>query len=84
MNLDIRLPIGAMFSLIGAILAISGFLTNSNTEMYRPSLGINVNLWWGLVLFLFGAVMLAFALRAKRIAAKDLANTPKPSHTSVR
>ena len=37
MNLDIRLPIGAMFSLIGAILAISGFLTNSNTEMYPVS-----------------------------------------------
>ncbi|MCX6967215.1 MAG: hypothetical protein NTZ46_05440 [Verrucomicrobia bacterium] len=82
MNLDIRLPIGAMFSLIGALLAISGMLTNSDTEMYRPSLGINVNLWWGLVLFLFGSVMLTFALIARKAAA-DLDKPQKPAETNV-
>jgi hypothetical protein len=62
MGLDIRLPIGMMFSLLGAILAIYGLVTGSDSAMYKSSLDMNVNLWWGLVLFLFGAVMLAFAL----------------------
>ena len=65
MGLDIRLPIGMMFSLLGALLVIYGLATGSDTDMYKSSLDINVNFWWGLVLFAFGAVMLAFALRAR-------------------
>ncbi len=65
MGLDIRLPIGMMFSLLGALLATYGFFTASDHEMYRSSLDANVNLWWGLVLFAFGAAMLFFALRAR-------------------
>jgi hypothetical protein len=63
MGLDIRLPIGLMFSLIGALLAIYGFATGGDAGLYQSSLGINVNLWWGLLLFCFGAVMLLLALR---------------------
>jgi hypothetical protein len=62
MGLDIRLPIGMMFTLLGALLAIYGLATGSDSDMYKSSLDLNVNLWWGLVLFVFGAVMLAFAL----------------------
>jgi hypothetical protein len=62
MGLDIRLPIGMMFTLIGALLAIYGLATCSDSALYKSSLDLNINLWWGLVLFLFGAVMLAFAL----------------------
>jgi hypothetical protein len=58
MGLDIRTPIGAMFSILGAILAIYGFATGGDAELYRHSLGLNVNLWWGLVLLAFGLVML--------------------------
>ena len=65
MGLDIRLPIGMMFSLLGALLAIYGLATGSDGDMYKSSLDLNVNLWWGLVLFVFGAVMLFFALRAR-------------------
>jgi hypothetical protein len=65
MGLDIRLPIGMMFSLIGALLAIYGLATGSDSAMYGSSLGMNVNLWWGLVLFVFGAVMLSFALLSR-------------------
>jgi hypothetical protein len=64
MGLDLRLPIGMMFSLLGAILAIYGLATNSDA-MYLVSLGININLIWGGVLFVFGVVMLVFALRAR-------------------
>ncbi len=62
MGLDIRLPIGMMFSLLGALLAVYGLATGGDADMYKSSLAININLWWGLVLFVFGAIMLGFAL----------------------
>ena len=63
MNLDLRLPIGLMFSIIGALLTVFGLV--SDDAIYTKSLGINVNLWWGLVLLAFGLVMLGFANRAR-------------------
>lgn len=65
MGLDLRLPIGLMFSLLGALLMGYGFFTGSDKQMYQSSLGININLIWGAVLFVFGAIMLGFALRAR-------------------
>jgi hypothetical protein len=65
MTMDLRLPIGLMFTLFGVILGVYGLLS-SGAEMYQRSLGINVNLWWGLVLLVFGVIMLRFALRARR------------------
>jgi hypothetical protein len=64
MSLDVRFPIGGMFSIVGALLIIYGVV--SDPAIYEKSLGINVNLWWGLVLLVFGAVMLGFAYRAYR------------------
>jgi protein-S-isoprenylcysteine O-methyltransferase Ste14 len=74
MGLDLRWPIGLMFSLIGALLVIYGLITNSNTEIYARSLGLNINLLWGLVLLLFGAAMLAMAWRGAKKAAQELAS----------
>ena len=62
MRLDVRWPIGGMFSIFGAILTVYGIV--SNRAIYEKSLGINVNLWWGIVLLVFGLVMLGFAYRA--------------------
>lgn len=65
MDLDVRLPIGLMFSVFGLLLA--GFGLVSDPAIYAAhSLGINVNLDWGLVLLAFGATMLLVALRARR------------------
>lgn len=64
MRLDLRLPIGLMFAIFGAILTVYGLA--SDDAIYARSLGINVNLWWGLVLLAFGLVMLGFAIRARR------------------
>jgi hypothetical protein len=61
MGLDIRIPIGLMFAILGAVLIISGLAMD--VAIYRRSLGINVNLWWGLVLLIFGAVMFLFGRR---------------------
>ena len=63
MNLDLRLPIGLMFSLFGVLLTLFGLL--SDRGIYDRSLGINVNLWWGLVLLGCGLVMLRFATRKR-------------------
>lgn len=63
MRFDLRLPIGFLFSIFGAVLVIYGFVTPAET--YRQSLGINVNLYWGVVLCAFGGVMLGFAIRAR-------------------
>ena len=64
MKLDVRLPIGGMFALIGAIIAVYGLV--SDPAIYERSLGININLWWGLVMFAFGAFMLIMAWRAAK------------------
>jgi hypothetical protein len=65
MDLDVRLPIGLMFSLFGVLLA--GFGLVSDPRIYAEhSLGINVNLGWGVVLLAFGVTMLGLALRTRR------------------
>jgi putative Mn2+ efflux pump MntP len=64
MKMDLRLPIGLMFGAFGAMLTAFGLV--SDRAIYQRSLGINVNLWWGLVLLAFGLVMLYFGIRAER------------------
>ncbi len=64
MGLDIRLPIGGMFSIFGVMLVVYGLFTYGNA-MYQRSLGININIWWGLVLLVFGGLMLFFGIRGK-------------------
>jgi membrane protein implicated in regulation of membrane protease activity len=63
-RLDVRIPIGVMFTLFGAIIAVFGLV--SDPAIYECSLGININLWWGLVMLAFGAFMLIMAWRAAK------------------
>ncbi len=67
MGLDIRYPIGLMFGIIGLVMVVYGALTGAD-PMYQRSLGINVNVWWGVVLLVFGALMLYFARKTSREA----------------
>jgi hypothetical protein len=48
MGLDIRIPIGLMFSILGGLLTVYGLV--SDKAIYERSLGINVNLGWGVVM----------------------------------
>jgi cytochrome c biogenesis factor len=75
MGLDIRWPIGLMFSLIGAMLVIYGLATSGDPIYAQHSLGINVNLIWGLLLLVFGATMLLLAWRGSR---QPTATQPPP------
>jgi hypothetical protein len=63
---DIRIPIGLMFSVLGVLITIFGLFTHSDSVMYQRSLGINVNIIMGLIMILFGAVMLFLAFRKKK------------------
>jgi ABC-type Fe3+-siderophore transport system permease subunit len=62
MNFDLRLPIGIMFSFYGVLLVLYGLL--GDQAQYARSLGININLIWGLVLLVFGALMLGLSWRS--------------------
>lgn len=73
MRLDVRWPIGGMFAIIGALLTVYGLV--SPPALYERSLGINVNLWWGLVLLVFGVMMLVLAFRAQRVAKPNVTDS---------
>jgi len=62
MGLDIRLPIGGMFFIVGLLLTIYGVAT-SGDPAYQKSLSIDINLWWGLVMVIFGVIFLGFGIR---------------------
>jgi len=66
MNLDIRFPLGLMFGVMGLILALYGMV--SDRRAIAAGEAINLNLWWGLLLLVFGVAMLLLASRA---AQKD-------------
>ena len=65
MQLDIRLPIGLLFSFLGLLLIGYGVL--GDAAVYRRSLGININAWWGLAMLVFGAVMLLLGRRGSSV-----------------
>lgn len=66
MQLDVRLPMGYLFITLGLILA--GYGLASDKAIYiTHSLGRNVNLQWGVIFTLFGAIMLWLARRAKKL-----------------
>jgi hypothetical protein len=64
-QMDIRLPMGLMFLILGAIICVYGASTIGDPMYAEHSLGINVNLCWGSFLVLFGLAMLALVWRAK-------------------
>ena len=74
MGLDIRVPLGLIFLIIGGIMAVFGLVTRGS-DLYARSLGVNLNLTWGLLMFLFGLVMFVVGKRQKW---EDDPVTPRP------
>jgi hypothetical protein len=69
MGLDVRLPVGSMFAIMGALLL--GYGVAGDQSIYAKSLGININAIWGSVLLVFAAVLLALARRAATRGSGD-------------
>jgi hypothetical protein len=81
MGLDIRIPLGLVFLLIGGIMGIFGLCTHGDAALYQKSLGININLVWGSLMFAFGALMFFFGKRYKAAAATADPNAAaRPQH----
>ncbi len=55
-ELDLRLPMGLLFTVLGLVLAVYGLIADS--AIYKRSLGVNINFGWGVVMLLFGVLML--------------------------
>lgn len=70
MDMDIRIPIGLLFVVLGAILAITGLFTMNDAEMYARALGKNINLWTGIFMLVFGGGMLLAPYQAWRKRSK--------------
>ncbi len=84
-SLDIRMPIGGLFTVLGLLLGGYGLATGGDAARYATSLGVNINLWWGLVMLVFGVLLLAAASRARRNAsARPAEETVEGSATEAR
>jgi hypothetical protein len=78
MNFDVRIPMGLMFTLAGMVLTLFGLATNGDATVYTRSLGVDVNLGWGLVLVVFGLTTLLLGQRGQ----KRLENPPPEPRTN--
>ena len=74
MGLDIRIPLGLIFLITGTIMALYGLITRGDA-MYARSMDVNLNLIWGLVMFVFGVVMFLLGRQKKW---QDDPVTPRP------
>jgi len=61
MHIDIRTPLGLMFGIVGLLLVGVGLFADPSFN--APSLGINIDLWWGIAMTGFGGAMLWLARR---------------------
>ena len=63
MGLDLRWPIGLMFTLIGVLLTGFGAANPARSTTKIDGQDININLIWGILLLIFGVLMVIFAYR---------------------
>jgi len=75
MGLDIRLPLGLIFLIIGGIMTAFGAFTHGDAALYERSLGVNLNLIWGAMMVVFGGIMFFVGRRQKW---QDDPVTPRP------
>ena len=83
-GLDIRVPIGGLFTGLGLLLGGYGVATARQHERYAVSAGLNINLWWGLIMLAFGVLLLVVASRSTRPSARPADETPEGRATEGR
>ena len=84
MSLDLRIPMGLMFTMVGAILTAFGLATRDNAELYARSLGVDANLWWGMVLLVFGIAMLTLGRRGQKRLLAEAQKNPHSEESEPR
>jgi hypothetical protein len=77
MNLDLRIPMGLMFLIVGGLLTVYGLVT-MGSPIYEKSVGLNINLIWGMVMLVFGGVMLFLGRRGQSRPVKQVEGTTRP------
>jgi hypothetical protein len=77
MSLDLRIPMGLMFLIVGAILSAYGLAT-MGSPIYAKSVGMNINLIWGFVMLVFGGTMFLLGRRGQGKPAKEIEGTTRP------
>jgi membrane-bound ClpP family serine protease len=78
MNLDLRVPMGGLFTIVGFLLTVYGLFTHGSA-IYERSAGIDINLVWGLVMLIFGLTMFLLGRRADKLPPKPSSGTARPS-----
>ena len=81
MGLDIRMPLGLLFLITGGLMLVYGLVTHGSV-IYTRSLGVNVNLDWGIALAVFGAIMLALSRRKTKPVPEPVEGTAQPLRRS--
>ena len=82
-GLDVRLPIGGLFVVLGALIGGYGLATAGDATRYARSLSIN--LWWGAVMLAFGLILVVAARRTRHpAAARPAEETPEGRETERR
>ena len=76
-GLDVRVPIGSLFTALGLLLSGYGLSTAGDRAHYARSLSVNINLWWGMVMLAFGVLLLVAAYRARQ-RPSGMRTTPSP------
>jgi hypothetical protein len=82
--LDLRWPIGALFTALGLLLSGYGLATARDPAHYARSLSVNINLWWGLVMLLFGLILLFSAFQGTRRVLPHPTLSPEGQATEER
>ncbi len=77
MNLDLRIPMGGMFTIVGVILTIYGLATQGS-PIYQRSNGMNINLVWGIVMLIFGLTMFLLGRRSQSKPVEKIEGTTRP------
>jgi hypothetical protein len=82
--LDVRWPIGTLFATLGLLLGGYGLVTAGNSEHYARSLSVNVNLWWGAVMLVFGLVLLLAAWAGRSTLSGTRVRSPEAEAIEAR
>lgn len=66
MKLDVRLPMGLLFLILGVLLLVYGAASNPAIYARHHNIGLNINLICGIMFAVFGLLMLLLARRARK------------------